>query len=187
MATVVGQTVGTVAVGATMRGTVSGCRAVVTNEQQSGDAVYFKYDSGFGNPDGANGAVGIGTSVFTPGEQVEVDSVGAGATGRFQIASAANAVKGQRDALFEVTGLTTTPLVGDALGFTTVGMGYSDSTTYIIRTVTNYDVWKRSRNINVAPSKGSSPASLDDQEFCNENGLLQGSSHWSRLPVDWYR
>ena len=30
---VVGQTVGTVAVGATMRGTVSGCRGTVTNEQ----------------------------------------------------------------------------------------------------------------------------------------------------------
>ena len=56
--------------------------------------------------------------------KLNVDSVGAGATGRFQIASAANAVKGQRDALFEVTGLSTTPLVGDALGFTTTGMGY---------------------------------------------------------------
>ena len=165
MSTVVGQTVGTVAVGATMRGTVSGCRGVITNEQLSSDAVYFKYDAGFGNPDGANGAVGVGTSVFTPGEQVEVDSVGAGATGRFQIASAANAVKGQRDALFEVTGLSTTPLVGDALGFTTTGIGYSDSTTYIIRTVTNYDVASGRATLAVAPSKGSSPASLDDQEF----------------------
>ena len=165
MSTVVGQTVGTVAVGATMRGTVSGCRGVITNEQLSSDAVYFKYNSGFGNPDGGNGAVGVGTSVFTPGEQVEVDSVGAGATGRFQIASAANAVKGQRDALFEVTGITTTPLVGDALGFTTVGMGYSDSTTYIIRTVTNYDVGSGRATLAIAPSKGSSPASLDDQEF----------------------
>ena len=165
MSTVVGQTVGTVAVGATMRGTVSGCRAVVTNEQLSSDAVYFKYDAGFGNPDGGNGAIGIGTSVFTPGEQVECDSVGAGATGRFKIATAANAVKGQRDALFEVTGLSTTPLVGDALGFTTVGMGYSDSTTYIIRTVTNYDSGTGRATLAVAPSKGSSPASLDDQEF----------------------
>ena len=165
MSTVVGQTVGTVAVGATMRGTVSGCRAVVTNEQLSADAVYFKYDSGFGNPDGANGAVGIGTSVFTPGEHVECDSVGAGATGRFQIKNTSNAVSGQKDILFEITGLSTTPKVGDALGFTTVGLGYSDFTTYIIRTVTNYDSGTGRATINIAPGKGSAPASLDDQEF----------------------
>ena len=112
-----------------MRGTQSGARAVVTNDQQSGEQIYFKYDSGFGNPDGANGAVGVGTTVFTPGEYVELDSVGAAATGRFQIKNTSTAVSGQKDILFEITGLTTTPKVGDALGFTTVGMGFSDSTT----------------------------------------------------------
>jgi hypothetical protein len=162
---VVGQVAGTLSVGATMRGTVSGARAVLTNDQQSGEQIYFKYDSGFGNPDGANGAVGVGTTVFVPGEYVETDSVGAGATGRFQIKSSSNAVSGQKDILFEITGLSTTPQVGDALGFTTVGMGYSDTTTYIIRTVTNYDSATGRATINIAPGKGSAPASFDDQEF----------------------
>ena len=162
---VVGQVAGTLSVGATMRGTVSGARAVLTNDQQSGEQIYFKYDSGFGNPDGANGAVGIGTSVFVPGEYVETDSVGAGQTGRFQIKNTSNAVSGQKDILFEITGLSTTPQVGDALGFTTVGMGYSDTTTYIIRTVTNYDSSTGRATINIAPGKGSAPASFDDQEF----------------------
>ena len=162
---VVGQVAGTLSVGATMRGTVSGARAVLTNDQQSGEQIYFKYDSGFGNPDGANGAVGVGTTVFVPGEYVETDSVGAGATGRFQIKSTSNAVSGQKDILFEITGLSTTPKVGDALGFTTVGMGYSDTTTYIIRTVTNYDSGTGRATINIAPGKGSAPASFDDQEF----------------------
>ena len=76
--------------------------------------------------------------MFKPGEFVEVDSVGAGATGYFRIASAANAVAGQKDILLEVAGLTTTPQVGDAIGFTTVGLGFSDSNTYIVRTQSNY-------------------------------------------------
>ena len=162
---VVGQVAGTLSVGATMRGTVSGARAVITNDQQSGEQIYFKYDTGFGNPDGGNGAVGVGTTVFVPGEYVETDSVGAGATGRFQIKNTSNAVSGQKDILFEITGLSTTPKVGDALGFTTVGMGYSDFTTYIIRTVTNYDSGTGRATINIAPGKGSAPASFDDQEF----------------------
>lgn len=162
---VVGQVTGTLSVGATMRGTVSGARATLTNDQQSGEQIYFKYNAGFGNPDGANGAVGIGTSVFVPGEYVETDSVGAGATGRFQIKNTSNAVSGQKDILFEIAGLSTTPKVGDALGFTTVGMGYSDFTTYIIRTVTNYDSGTGRATINIAPGKGSAPASFDGQAF----------------------
>ena len=162
---VVGQVTGTLSVGATMRGTVSGARATLTNDQQSGEQIYFKYNAGFGNPDGANGAVGIGTSVFVPGEYVETDSVGAGATGRFQIKNTSNAVSGQKDILFEIAGLSTTPKVGDALGFTTVGAGYSDFTTYIIRTVTNYDSGTGRATINIAPGKGSAPASFDGQAF----------------------
>ena len=49
MVTVVGTYVGTLAVGATMRGTVSGARATLTNDQSSADAIYFKYNVGFGN------------------------------------------------------------------------------------------------------------------------------------------
>lgn len=162
---VVGTPVGDIAVGATMRGTESGARAIVTNEQISGEQIYFRYNAGFGNPDGANGAVGVGTTVFVPGEYVEVDSVGAGQTGIFRIKTTSTAVSGQKDILFEITGLSTSPKVGDALGFTTVGLGFSDTNTYIVRTVTNYDTGTGRATINVAPAKGSSPASFDNQEF----------------------
>jgi hypothetical protein len=165
MSTQVGTSAGTIAVGATMSGTVSGARATVTNNQISGDQLYFKYATGFGNPDGANGAVGVGTTVFTPGEFIEFTRVGAGATGYVKIASASNAVTGQKDGLFEVVGLSTTPLVGDAIGFTTVGMGFSDSISYIIRTVSAYDFASGRATINIAPVKGAAPASFDDQEF----------------------
>ena len=165
MEIVVGTPVGTLAVGATMRGTVSGARAELTNDQQSGEQIYFKYFAGFGNPDGGNGAVGVGTTVFVPGEIVEVDSVGAGGTGLFQIKSTSNAVSGQKDILLEIAGLSTTPKVGDALGFTTVGAGYSDFTTYIIRTVTNYNSGTGRATLNIAPGKGSAPASFDGQAF----------------------
>ena len=96
-------------------------------------------------------------------------------------------VSGQKDILFEIAGLSTTPKVGDALGFTTVGLGYSDFTTYIIRTVTNYDSGTGRATINIAPGKGAAPASFDGQAFKDENELLQGSSDWSRLPADRYR
>ena len=142
MATTVGTYAGTIAVGATMRGTVSGARGTVTNDQTAADALYFKYNTGFGNTGSGNlplnGAVGVGTTTFIDGEYVELDSVGAGATGYFRIAAGSGSISGQKDILLEVAGLTTVPVVGDAIGFTTVGMGYSDSNTYIVRTQTNY-------------------------------------------------
>ena len=142
MTTVVGTYVGNLGVGATMRGTISGARATLTNDQSSADAIYFKYKAGFGNtssvPTTINGAVGMGTTVFTPGEYVELDSVGAAATGYFRVGTGANAVAGQKDILIEVAGLTTSPTVGDAIGFTTVGMGFSDTNTYIVRSQSNY-------------------------------------------------
>jgi len=142
MVSVVGTYVGNLAVGATMRGTVSGARAFLTNDQSAADAIYFKYKTGFGNtssePSTINGAVGMGTTVFTPGEYIELDSVGAGGTGYFRVGTGANAVAGQKDILLEVAGLSTTPTVGDAIGFTTVGMGFSDTNTYIVRTQSNY-------------------------------------------------
>ena len=135
-----GTVVGTIAVGATMRGTESGARATVTNDQSSADAVYFKYIAGMGNTGSnpVNAAVGVGSTVFKPGENIELDSVGAGGTGYMRIASASNSVTGQKDILLEVTGLTTAPTVGDAIGFTTVGMGQSDTSSYIVRTQTNF-------------------------------------------------
>ena len=140
MELVTGQTTGTISVGATMRGTESGARAALTNDQSSADALYFKYEVGFGNTGSnpVNAAVGVGTTVFKPGEFVEFDSVGAGQTGRTKIASASNSVGGQKDILLEVTGLTTAPIVGDSIGFTTVGLGQSDTSSYIVRTQTDF-------------------------------------------------
>ena len=170
MATQVGTSAGTISVGATMSGTVSGARAVVTNNQISGDQLYFKYNSGFGNADGANGAVGVGTTVFTPGEFIEFTSVGAGATGYVKIASASNSVGGQKDGLFEVTGLSTTPLVGDTIGFSTVGLGFSDSIGYIVRTVSNYVAGS-----NFTPSDGSyNPSNGIVQLTSNGHGMMVG-------------
>ena len=174
MTTVVGTYVGTLAVGATMRGTVSGARGTLTNDQSASDAIYFKYKTGFGNTfmDAAdiNPAVGIGTTVFTPGEFIEVDSVGAGATGYFRLGSGSNAVNGQQDILFEVAGLSTTPIVGDALGFTTVGMGFSDTNTYILRAVTNYVAGN-----NFTPSAGSyNPSTGIVQLTSNGHGMMVG-------------
>ena len=133
-----------------------------------------RYKTGFGNtfPDAAdiNPAVGIGTTVFTPGEFIEVDSVGAGATGYFRLGSGSNAVNGQQDILFEVAGLSTTPIVGDALGFTTVGMGFSDTNTYILRAVTNYVAGN-----NFTPTAGTyNPSTGNVQLTSNGHGMMVG-------------
>ena len=138
-----GQTTGTVAVGATIRGTQSGARGILTNDQSSSDSIYFKYFVGFGNTSSdptviSNGAVGVGTTVFKPGENIEIDSVGSGGTGFAIIASASDSIKGQQGILLELAGLTTSLTVGDALGFTTTGIGFSDSNSYIVRTASNY-------------------------------------------------
>ena len=143
MALLAGQTTGTVAVGATIRGTQSGARGILTNDQSSSDSIYFKYFVGFGNTSSdptvlENGAVGVGTTVFKPGENIEIDSIGAGGTGFAIIASASNSVQGQQGILMELAGLTTSLTVGDALGFSTTGMGFSDTNSYIVRTSTNY-------------------------------------------------
>ena len=174
LTTVVGTYAGTLAVGATIRGTVSGARAELTNDQSASDAIYFKYFVGFGNTfmDAAdiNPAVGIGTTVFTPGEYCEVESVGAGATGYFRVGTGANAANGQADILFEVAGLSTTPIVGDALGFTTVGMGFSDTNTYILRAVTNYV-----EGTNYTPTAGSyNPSTGIVQLTSNSHGMMVG-------------
>ena len=143
MALLAGQTTGTIAVGATIRGTQSGARGILTNDQSSSDSIYFKYFVGFGNTSSdptvlENGAVGVGTTVFKPGENIEIDSIGAGGTGFAIIASASDSVQGQQGILMELTGLTTSLTVGDALGFSTTGMGFSDTNSYIVRTSTNY-------------------------------------------------
>ena len=143
MALLAGQTTGTVAVGATIRGTQSGARGILTNDQSSSDSIYFKYFVGFGNTSSdptviSNGAVGVGTTVFKPGENIEIDSIGAGGTGFAIIASASDSVQGQQGILMELAGLTTSLTVGDALGFSTTGMGFSDTNSYIVRTSTNY-------------------------------------------------
>lgn len=145
MALLAGQTVGTLSIGATIRGTVSGARGTLTNDQSSADKLYFKYAVGFGNTglNPVNAAVGVGTTVFKPGEAIEFDSVGAGATAYSELASSSDSIGGQKGILMEVTGLTTTLTVGDSIGITTVGMGFSDANSYIVRTSSAY----------VAPSK----------------------------------
>ena len=161
--TATGTITGTIAVGATMRGATSGARGTVTNDQSSSDKIYFKYTTGFGNTSSdptvlENGAVGVGTTVFQPGENVELDSVGAGATGYFQVASAANSVQGQKGILMELTGLTTSLTVGDALGFSTTGMGFSDTNSYIVRTASAY----------VEPSKRD----VHDVQYSGASGIM---------------
>ena len=141
--TAVGTISGTVAVGNTMVGETSGARATFINDQTSADAIYFKYYPGYGDPTiGAGQTVGVGTTSFVPGEQVTF--IGAGTTGAITLASAAGAVGGQRGVLFELdlADGANLPLVGDAIGITTTGIG-SDLVNdqprfYIINNVTGF-------------------------------------------------
>ena len=141
--TTVGTLSGTVAVGNTMVGETSGARATFINDQTSADAIYFKYYPGYGDPTiGAGQTVGVGTTSFVPGEQVTF--IGAGTTGAIKLATAAGSVGGQRGVLFELdlADGDNLPLVGDAIGITTTGIG-SDLVNdqprfYIINNVTGF-------------------------------------------------
>jgi len=135
MTTVVGTKSGTVAVGNTMIGETSGARATFINDQTSADRIYFKYYPGYG-------AAGIGTTSFVSGEQVTF--IGAGTTGAITISAVSGSVSGQKGIIFEVDECDplNLPKVGDAIGFTTVGVG-SDRIDgairyYIINNVTGF-------------------------------------------------
>ena len=135
--TKVGTVSGTVAVGNTMVGETSGAYATFINDQISSDAIYFKYYPGYGDP-----AAGIGTTSFVDGEWVTF--IGAGTTGAIQLSEAAGAAGGQKGVLFELdlADGDNLPLVGDAIGITTTGIG-SDLVNgqprfYIINNVTGF-------------------------------------------------
>jgi hypothetical protein len=139
LSTTVGTTNGTVGVGMTMIGETSGAYATFINDQISADAIYFKYYPGYGSP-----SAGIGTTSFVPGEWITF--IGAGTTGAIRVASAANAVGGQKGVLVELdlADGDNLPIVGDAIGFTTdrVGVG-SDLVNgqprfYIVNNVTGF-------------------------------------------------
>jgi hypothetical protein len=139
LSTTVGTISGDVGVGMTMIGETSGAYATFTNDQISSDAIYFKYYPGYGDP-----SVGIGTTSFIPGEWITF--IGAGTTGAIRIASAANAVGGQRGVLVELdlADGDNLPLVGDAIGFTTTAVGVGSDLVnglprfYIVNNITGF-------------------------------------------------
>ncbi len=139
LSTVVGTISGTVGVGMTMRGETSGAYATFINDQISADAIYFKYYPGYGSP-----SAGIGTTSFIPGEWITF--IGAGTTGAIRVATAANAVGGQKGVLVELdlADGSNLPVVGDAIGFTTTRAGVGSDLVnglprfYIVNNVTGF-------------------------------------------------
>ena len=69
-----------------------------------------------------------------------------------------------------MSGLTTSLTVGDSLGFSTTGMGFSDTNTYILRAVTNYV-----EGTNYTPTAGSyNPSTGIVQLTSNAHGMMVG-------------
>jgi hypothetical protein len=122
-----------------MRGETSGAYATFINDQISADAIYFKYYPGYGSP-----SAGIGTTSFIPGEWISF--IGAGTTGAIRVATAANAVGGQKGVLVELdlADGSNLPIVGDAIGFTTTQVGVGSDLVnglprfYIVNNVTGF-------------------------------------------------
>jgi hypothetical protein len=132
MASVQGVTkAGTLAIGATMFGQTSKASAWFLNDQITADKMYFKYQPGYGN-------AGIGTTGFVDGEIIWF---GAGAeassgVGSITVGAAASSVTGQKGTIMEVDNISSSLLVGDAIGFTTTLYGATDR-FFIINTITN--------------------------------------------------
>ncbi len=122
---------GTLAIGATMFGQTSKATAWFLNDQITADKIYFKYQPGYGN-------AGIGTTGFVDGEIIWF---GAGAeassgVGSITVGAAASSVTGQKGTIMEVDNISSSLLVGDAIGFTTTLYGATDR-FFIINTITN--------------------------------------------------
>jgi hypothetical protein len=122
---------GTLAIGATMFGQTSKASAWFLNDQITADKIYFKYQPGYGN-------AGIGTTGFVDGEIIWF---GAGAeassgVGSITVGAAASSVTGQKGTIMEVDNISSSLLVGDAIGFTTTLYGATDR-FFIINTITN--------------------------------------------------
>ena len=135
MASVQGVTkAGTLAIGATMFGQTSKATGWFLNDQTTADKIYFKYQSGYGN-------AGIGTTGFVDGEIIWF---GAGAEqssgiGSIKVGTAASSVTGQKGTIMEVDQISSSLLVGDAIGFSTTLYGATDR-FFIINTITNVAV-----------------------------------------------
>jgi len=141
--TTVGTISGTIAIGNTITGGTSGAKATFINDQTSSDSIYFKYYPGYGDPTiGAGQTVGIGTTSFVPGEWLNF--VGSGTTGAVLVSAVSGSVGGQQGVLFELdlADGDNLPLVGDAIGITTTGIGSDlvndDSRFYIVNNVTGF-------------------------------------------------
>ena len=151
MASVQGVTkAGTVAIGATMFGQTSKASAWFLNDQITADKIYFKYQPGYGN-------AGIGTTGFVDGEIIWF---GAGAeassgVGSITVGAAASSVTGQKGTIMEVDNISSSLLVGDAIGFTTTLYGATDR-FFIINTITNvaaavtYQAWQAGSTAGVS-------------------------------------
>ena len=141
---------GTVSVGATMFGASSKASAWMLNDQIAADKIYFKYQAGYGN-------AGIGTTGFVDGEIIWF---GAGAEqssgiGSIKVGTAASSVTGQKGTIMEVDQISSSLLVGDAIGFSTTLYGATDR-FFIINTITNvaaaqtYYEWQAGSTAGVA-------------------------------------
>ena len=151
MASVQGVTkAGTLAIGATMFGQTSKATGWFLNDQTTADKIYFKYQSGYGN-------AGIGTTGFVDGEIIWF---GAGAEqssgiGSIKVGTAASSVTGQKGTIMEVDQISSSLLVGDAIGFSTTLYGATDR-FFIINTITNvaaaqtYYEWQAGSTAGVA-------------------------------------
>ena len=151
MASVQGVTkAGTLAIGATMFGQTSKATGWFLNDQTTADKIYFKYQSGYGN-------AGIGTTGFVDGEIIWF---GAGAeassgVGSITVGTAASSVTGQKGTIMEVDQISSSLLVGDAIGFSTTLYGATDR-FFIINTITNvaaaatYYEWQAGSTAGVA-------------------------------------
>ena len=194
---VTGSIKGTVAVGDSIRGTASGARGNILNDQSSSDRYYFLYEDGYGSP---YVGVGIGTTTFITGEWVDV--IGAGYTGAFRISSTVGSISGQKGVILEVDNLSEEPLVGTAVGFTTTlagtgvaGIG-TDSNYYIITSVsgftTSFEVktstgivtYPNRATIRIAPEKAI--ATVDTRGLVagtNTGNVAAGSTYGSYIEI----
>ena len=160
---------GPLAVGLAMTGATSGARATLINDQTAGDYIIFKYNAGYGDP-----SIGIGTTSFVPGETINI--AGGRSVG---IASVAGSVGGQKGVLIEVSGLSTTPRIGDNVAFTTttVQSGVStDNNYYIIAAVTGFTTATGRATLSIAPEK--TLRTIDDG---TSTSLIQMRTNFSQM------
>ncbi len=138
--------VGDIEVGMALTGLTSGAEATLLNDQSAGNFLIVKYNDGMGDP-----VLGIGTTSFVQGETIEFPG------GTVGIVSNTDAVApGQKGIILEITGLSTAPLVGDNLGFTTTVYSAgvtTDANFYIISAVSGFTTATGRATVTIAPEK----------------------------------